>query len=97
MPIAQSNPFAVRVEPLPSDTLLARVTAALAPGDWVEIPEGVNNDQVTTLDIQWQSAAAYYDRIRRELQYMGKPASGQSTVYTHYIYSETTSSWRATA
>lgn len=47
-------------------------------------------------DIQWQVQTIWYDSSRRELQYMGKPASSQSTNYSHYIYSEETNSWSTT-
>jgi hypothetical protein len=45
-------------------------------------------------DIQWQTQTIFYDESRRELQYMGKPATSQSSNYSHYIYSADNNTWR---
>lgn len=47
-------------------------------------------------DIQWQVQTIWYDEGRRELQYMGKPASNQSQNYSHYIYDEASDTWSTT-
>lgn len=44
-------------------------------------------------DIQWNVQTIFYDELRREIQYMGKPASGQSLDHSHYIYDEVTDTW----
>lgn len=46
-------------------------------------------------DIQWQVATLYYDATRKELQYMGKAASGQSINFNHYRYDEQANTWSA--
>lgn len=77
----------------PADTLLAQVCEALVPG---QSSAFTKNTLQKKNDIQWQVRTIWYDAERRELQYMGKPASSQSTDYSHYIYDEASDSWRTT-
>jgi hypothetical protein len=44
-------------------------------------------------DIKWMTKPLYYDGIRKELQYVGKPASGSSRDWIHYLYDESTDTW----
>ena len=77
------------------ETLLAQAAAALSVGQSRAFTESVNPNSVR-LDIQWQATTGYHDPIRGEIQYMGKPASGQSTTFSHHIYNEANNEWRAT-
>jgi hypothetical protein len=79
-----------------SGSALSDAAAALAPGESALFPQGLNTIENNRLNIQWQTVAFYYDSIRKEAQYMGKPASGQSTNHAHFIYDEATSQWRTT-
>lgn len=87
---------------VPVDTQLAAAAAALSPGEGVSTVDGSlfaelsNSDQASTLDVQWQTVSLFHDPIHRELQYMGKPASGQSLEHRHYIFDEATNVWRTT-
>lgn len=89
-----SNPFPIVVR-ADGPTVLATAAASLGPGEWIDFPEGLN-PLARALDIQWNTVTMYYDPLRRELQYMGKPASGQSLEHRHYIYDEATNTWRTT-
>lgn len=73
---------------------LSEVAASLGPGQSIEfIPNTLQN----ALDIQWQITTVFYDVVRREIQYMGKPATSQSNQYSHYMFVEASNSWRAVA
>lgn len=74
-------------------TSLSEAALGLAPGQSAYFTK--NTLQKET-DIQWQVQTLWYDPVRRELQYMGKPASSQSLDYSHYIYSEDSNSWLTT-
>jgi len=87
-----SQSFSIRVTS--DQTVLGGIAAALAPGEWVDFPEGYN-PLTGSYDIQWQTRW-FYDPIRGEGQYMGKPASGQSKNHQHYIYDEASNTWRTT-
>lgn len=80
---------AARACPL-ADSQLADACRALAAGESVNFTK---NTLQRENDIQWQVLTIWYDAARHELQYMGKPASGQSTDYSHYVYDELSDSW----
>jgi hypothetical protein len=77
--------------PICGDSSLAEVALSLAPGRHAAFTE---NRTQHPLDIQWNTLTIYYDSARRELQYVGKPASSQSQLYSHYLYSESSRSWQ---
>lgn len=77
------------------NSILANAAAALNPGQSAPFTQSINQFS-RRLDIQWIPTCGYYDSIRKEIQYMGKPASGQSTTFSHYIYSEASNTWRET-
>jgi hypothetical protein len=78
-------------------TLLARKAASLKPGGHLDVAE-MKNPHSNNLDIQWMTVCAYYDAKNREIQYMGKFASGQDPTgrFHHYVYEETTNKWYKT-
>jgi hypothetical protein len=57
------------------------------------------NDKQDSWDIQWTTSSLYYDSNRKEIQYMGKAASGQyhdtwgRGTFTHYVYEEVNDVW----
>ncbi len=69
---------------------LAETASGLASGQSIQFTK---NTLQRPEDIQWQVQTIWYDELRGELQYMGKPASSQSTDYSHYIYSEASDTW----
>ena len=75
------------------DTKLAQVAASLSPGQSAQFTKNLLQNHN---DIQWQVGTLFWDPNRRELQYMGKPASGQSLNHSHYIYSADTDTWSTT-
>lgn len=76
-------------------TLLADAAADMSVGQSRAFMQSTNPNN-EPLDIQWQPTTGYYDSLRGEMQYMGKPASGQSTTYSHHIYDEAANAWRDT-
>lgn len=88
--MAVSNTFSITVQ---ASSVLAQSAASLSSGQSAAFgynPLGLQ------YDIQWMTVCMYYDAVRKELQYMGKPASSQSTNHRHYIYDEITNTWRTT-
>jgi hypothetical protein len=73
---------------------LSDAASALSAGQSVNFTA---NDKQNQWDIQWVLETIFYDLARAELQYVGKPASGQSLEYSHYLYSESTDTWTAVA
>jgi len=71
-------------------TALSTAANALSAGQSVNFTA---NTLQRVNDIQWQVETIYYDSVRKELQYMGKPASSQSQNYSHFIYSEADDEW----
>jgi hypothetical protein len=68
----------------------------LSAGQWSLEPIAGNPDN-TEWDISWQNTTAYWDDMRREIQYMGKPqAPGGLYRSAHFIYSEQSDNWRTT-
>lgn len=94
--IMQSGPKLHQSEEPGEQSVLEAFAASLADDASAEFTGTRNNLSVTFEDVQWQPAVAFYDPIRREIQYMGKPQSGSSTRFTHYIYSEDGDSWTIT-
>ncbi|MEM9188681.1 MAG: hypothetical protein AAGF12_05870 [Myxococcota bacterium] len=92
---ASSSPFSIRISSPTAATALSMAAGGLAPGEWTDFEEGKNTVS-RSLDIQWNTVTMYYDEARRELQYMGKPASSQSRDHRHYIYDEASNRWRTT-
>lgn len=76
-----------------SGLLLSEAASSLQAGGSVSFTE---NTLQHSYDIQWQVQTIWYDNNRRELQYMGKPASSQSENYSHYIYDESSDTWSTT-
>lgn len=74
---------------------LADAAAELGVGQSRSFADTMNPHSVS-LDIQWQPTTGYFDPTRGEIQYMGKPATGQSTVFSHHIYNEAANEWRNT-
>lgn len=72
------------------DSALGTAALALSPGGSADLTPNTGQDQN---DVQWQLQTVFYDAYHRELQYMGKPASGQSSNYSHYLYSEALNQW----
>lgn len=85
-----SNTVTVRVN---SATVLRQAASGLASNGTTTL---TYNPLGLAYDIQWMTTCIFYDATRKELQYMGKPASSQSTNHRHYIYNETTNTWRTT-
>lgn len=77
----------------PQDGSFAELAASIGPGQSAHFTKNTLQRQN---DIQWQVQTIWYDSARRELQYMGKPASSQSLNYSHYIYSLENDSWSTT-
>lgn len=73
-----------------SGVSLAEAAGNLSAGGSVQFTK---NTLQRKHDIQWQVQTIWYDSIRGELQYMGKPASSQSEDYSHYVYDESSNSW----
>lgn len=88
-------PFSIRIANDAAPTVLSTAARALEPGASSEVAE-LSNPLSRRLDIQWQTVSLFYDPVRRIAMYEGKPASGQSTDYSHYIYDEGTNTWRTT-
>ena len=78
-------------------TILAQNAASLKPGEHLDVPE-MKNPYSNSLDIQWMTICAYYDAKNKEIQYMGKFASGQDPTgqFHHYLYEETANKWYKT-
>lgn len=82
--------------PLTSPTALQASADALSVGDSVTLAD---NPEQHKWDIQWMVSTIYYDRFRREIQYMGKGASsqsgptGSSGEFTHYVFDEINDTW----
>lgn len=72
------------------DSVLGQAALALSPGESTDLSPNTGQNQH---DVQWQLQTVYYDPYHRELQYMGKPASGQSLEYSHYLYQEANDLW----
>ncbi len=71
-------------------TTLRQEAEKLAVGGFFDMsPNTLQND----LDVQWITSNVNYDESRRELVYMGKPASGQSTEFSLHIYNEANDAW----
>src|SRR5690606_28951592 len=64
---------------------LAAAAAGLSPGQTASLPP---NTLQHPQDVTWQLQTMHYDASRKEIQYMGKPASSQSHNFGHYIFSE---------
>jgi hypothetical protein len=83
--------------PLPRDglgrTALGQAAYELSPGESVDFT--VNTVQ-NPRDIQWALETIYHDPARRELQYLGMPASSQGGIYKGYKYDEETDQWSLT-
>jgi len=75
---------------------LAEAASSIGPGQSVQFTKNILQN---VRDIQWNCQTIFYDRLRSEIQYMGKPASSQpgGTEHSHYLYSEVTDSWTAIA
>ena len=73
-----------------SSTSLSEAAASIGPGQSIQF---VKNTLQAPEDIQWQVQTIWYDSVRGELQYMGKPASSQSLNYSHYVFKESTNAW----
>ena len=86
MSVLTSTKFPVSI----IDSALSIAAAGLSAGDWATFTK---NTTQQSDDIKWMTKPLYYDAIHRELQYVGKPASGSSKKYTHYIYDEATDIW----
>jgi hypothetical protein len=80
-----------------TSTVLGRKAAALKPGQHLDVPE-LKNPHSNGLDIQWMTVCAYYDAKNKEIQYMGKFASGQDPTgrFHHYVYEEKSNKWYKT-
>jgi hypothetical protein len=78
-------------------TLLGQKAASLKPGQHLDVPE-LKNPHSNSLDIQWMTVCAYYDAKHKEIQYMGKFASGQDPTgrFHHYVYEEAANKWHKT-
>jgi hypothetical protein len=76
--------------PLTSKTALQQAADDLAAGSSVNFTE---NPFQHHQDIQWSDGCIYYDPLHREIQYMGKAASGQSHDFQHYVYDEVSDAW----
>lgn len=82
------------------NTRLRQVADTLAAGGSdLDITE-FRNDQVwNNQEITWCSNCSFYDANRKEIQYVTKPQSSQTSAsenYAHYIYSESGESWSNT-
>lgn len=77
---------------------LSEAAAQLDQGQWMINPIKMNAD-VSRWDISWQNTTAFWDDMRREIQYMGKPqaSAGGLARQGHWIYSEQTDTWRVTS
>jgi hypothetical protein len=75
---------------------LSQAAGALSPGQSVDFVAGRNPLTRHNPEISWQEITLYYDAKRKEAQYMGKPQSGVSLDYSHYIFDEARNSWRTT-
>jgi hypothetical protein len=81
-----------------SGTLLGEAAAGLSSGQIVNFEAGWNDKLRlgSTGDIQWCTSLLFYDPVRQQAQMMGKPASGQSLDFAHFIYDEVSSEWTRT-
>jgi hypothetical protein len=77
---------------------LALAASGLSAGQTAEFDSGWNNQLRlgATGDIQWCTSLIFHDPVRKECQMMGKPAGGQSHLFSHDIYDELTNTWRRT-
>jgi hypothetical protein len=77
---------------------LAEAAAGLLPGQIVNFEAGWNDKLRlgSTGDIQWCTSVIFHDPVRQQAQMMGKPASGQSLDFAHFIYDEISSQWTRT-
>ncbi len=84
--------FAGLAQTAPS--VLEQKAASLTPGQHIDVPE-LENPFSNGYDIQWMTICAYYDTLHKEIQYMGKFASGQdpSGKFHHYVYDEVADTW----
>jgi hypothetical protein len=72
------------------------VASNLSAGQSVDFVSGRNPLTVHNPEISWQNVAVFYDPTRREIQYAGKPQSGKSLDFSHYIFDEASNLWRTT-
>ncbi len=96
-PAKEAKPAGTKKEKKGKPTLLGQKAASLKPGQHLDVPE-MKNPFSNRLDIQWMTVCAYYDAVHKEIQYMGKFASGQDPTgrFHHYLYEETTNKWYKT-
>lgn len=76
--------------PPPSGSVLADLSVALLPGEHAPFTKNLHN---RVPDIKWMTKPLYHDPVRGELQYLGKPQSGYSLDWKHYIYDEASDTW----
>ena len=75
---------------------ISDIAANLGPGEFTDMPlEAQNPLTKHNPEISWQTIC-WYDEVRKEIQYMGAPQQSVSTDHQHYIFDETTNTWRTT-
>ena len=76
-------------------SVLSDKAASLSPGQHTDVTE-MENPYSNGYDIQWMTVCAFYDTLHKEIQYMGKFASGQdpSGKFHHYVYDEASNTWQ---
>lgn len=95
--MAVSNTFSITVQPT---SALFTAAQSISAGQSVDFPGGYSSPLFTaassSFEISWQTVSMFYDATRGEIQVMGKPQSGVSTNFSHYIYTIATNTWRTT-
>lgn len=84
-----------------ASTVLAQQASTMTAGEirnLSSVTGGLGSTSFWTDQYQIQQLTSnfYYDSVNREFQVMGKPASGQSTSWGHYVYDEVQNTWTRT-